>query len=93
MNRDNIIKLYSSARQTNQKTLPEIEELVNTFPYFQTAYLLHVKNHHNIKSLKFTDSLKSASTRIGDRSVLYHLIHDMLPEKIPPECRDREFKP
>jgi hypothetical protein len=82
MNRDNIIKYIHQPGRLNQKTLPEIEELVNAFPYFQTAYLLHVKNHHNIKSLKFTDSLKSASARIGDRSVLYHLIHDMLPEKI-----------
>jgi hypothetical protein len=80
MNRDNIIKYIRFPGQLNQSTLPEIEELIDAFPYFQTAYLLHVKNHHNIKSLKFDDSLKSASARIGDRAVLYHLIHGLFPE-------------
>jgi len=82
MNRDNIIKYIRQPGKLDQNTLPEIEELLNTFPYFQTAYLLHVKNHHNIKSLKFNDSLKSASARIGDRSVLYHLIHGLISEKL-----------
>jgi hypothetical protein len=81
MNRDNIITYIRHPGKLNQNTLPEIEELLDTFPYFQTAYLLHVKNHHNIKSLKFDDSLKSASARIGDRAVLYHLIHGLFPEE------------
>jgi hypothetical protein len=81
MNRDNIIKYINHPGKLNQNTLSEIEELLDTFPYFQTAYLLHVKNHHNIKSLKFDDSLKSASARIGDRTVLYHLIHDLYHEE------------
>jgi hypothetical protein len=79
MNRDNILKYINHPGRLDQRTLPEIEELLDAFPYFQTAYLLHVKNHHNIKSLKFNDSLRSASARIGDRALLYHLIHDMLP--------------
>jgi len=82
MNRENIIKYINHPGKLNQKTLPEIEELLNTFPYFQTAYLLHVKNHHNIKSLKLDESLKSASARIGDRTVLYHLIHGLFPEEV-----------
>jgi hypothetical protein len=80
MNRDNILKYINHPGRLDQKTLPEIEELLSTFPYFQTAYLLHVKNHHNIKSLKFNDTLRSASARIGDRALLYHLIHDLLPQ-------------
>lgn len=81
MNRDNIIKYIRQPGKLNQSTLPEVEELLDAFPYFQTAYLLHVKNHHNIKSLKFDDSLKSASARIGDRTVLYHLIHGLFQEE------------
>jgi hypothetical protein len=79
MNRDNILTYIHQPGRLDQNTLAEIEELVNAFPYFQTAYLLHVKNHHNIKSLKFNDSLRSVSVRIGDRAVLYHLIHDLIP--------------
>jgi hypothetical protein len=79
MNRDNILTYILQPGKLDQNTLAEIEELVSVFPYFQTAYLLHVKNHHNIKSLKFNDSLRSASARVGDRAVLYHLIHDLIP--------------
>ncbi len=79
MNRDNILNYIQQPGRLDQNTLSEIEELVSVFPYFQTAYLLHVKNQYNIKSLKFNDSLRSASARIGDRAVLYHLIHDFLP--------------
>lgn len=82
MNRDNILKYIHQPDKLDQGTLVEVEELLNAFPYFQTAYLLHVKNHHNIKSLKFNDSLKSASARIGDRSVLYYLIHGLVQGKV-----------
>jgi hypothetical protein len=79
MNRDHILNYIQQPGRLDQNTLAEIEELVSVFPYFQTAYLLYVKNHYNIKSLKFNDSLRSASARIGDRAVLYHLVHDLLP--------------
>jgi tetratricopeptide (TPR) repeat protein len=77
MNRDNILQYIKDPGKLDQHSLPEIEELLDAFPYFQTAYLLHVKNHYNIKSLRFNDSLKSASARIGDRTLLYHLIHGL----------------
>jgi len=89
MNRDNILNYIQEPRRLNQNTLAEIEELVSVFPYFQTAYLLHVKNHHNIKSLKFNESLRSASVRVGDRAVLYHLINDLLPTGFQDEMKQQ----
>ena len=89
MNRDKILNYIEQPGRLDQNTLAEIEELVNVFPYFQTAYLLHVKNHHNIKSLKFNDSLRSASARVGDRAVLYHLIHDLLPTGLQDDIKVR----
>ena len=93
MNRDNILKYLNQPGRLDQKSLPEIEELLNAFPYFQTAYLLHVKNHHNIKSLKFNDYLRSASARIGDRALLYNLIHTLIPAGIYEEHQIQQAKP
>jgi hypothetical protein len=81
MTREDIIYYIGRPKELNQNTLDDIQKLVETFPYFQTAHLLNVKNQHNIQSLKFNNSLKSASARIGDRAILYYLIYDLLSEE------------
>ncbi len=57
------------------RTLPQVERLVKTFPYFQTAHLLFLKNQHNLKSIDFNENLKHSAAFISDRSLLYHLIN------------------
>jgi hypothetical protein len=81
MTREDIITYIVEPKKLNRNTLDDIQKLVDTFPYFQTAHLLNVKNQHNIQSLKFNESLKSASARIGDRTILYYLIHDFSSEE------------
>lgn len=81
MTREDIIYYIRQPKKLNRNTLDDIQKLVSTFPYFQTAHLLNVKNQHNIQSLKFNESLKSASARIGDRTILYYLIHDLYSEE------------
>lgn len=76
MKRENLIGYMADPASLNQSTLPEIEELAKTFPYFQTAHLLLVRNHHNLDSVRFHDMLRSAAAFAGDRTVLYHLIHE-----------------
>jgi hypothetical protein len=74
MKRENIISYVNDPVNLDQASLTEVEELVDAFPWFQTAHLLLVKNHHNIDSLGFHDTLRTASAFAGDRAVLYHLI-------------------
>ena len=59
----------------NQSSLTEVEELIETFPYFQTARMLLARNRHNMDSLKFHEMLRSAAAFAGDRALLYHLIN------------------
>jgi len=76
MKRENIIAFVHDPSKLDQSSLGELEELLNTYPWFQTAHLLVAKNHHNIDSIKFHEVLRDSAAYAGDRTVLYHLIHD-----------------
>ena len=80
MTREDITSYINQPEQLNRHSLDEIQKLVETYPYFQTAHLLYVKNQHNVGSLKFMESLRYASSYIGDRSLLYYLIHNLIAE-------------
>ena len=75
MKRENIISFVHDPTKLDQSSLRELEELVDTYPWFQTAHLLVAKNHHNIDSIKFHEVLRDSAAYAGDRTVLYHLIH------------------
>jgi hypothetical protein len=75
MKRENLTGYMSDPSSLNQSSLTEVEELIETFPYFQTARMLLARNHHNLDSLKFHEMLRSAAVFAGDRAVLYHLIN------------------
>ncbi|KPK87603.1 MAG: hypothetical protein AMS27_02135 [Bacteroides sp. SM23_62_1] len=77
MTGEDIISYIRQPEKLNGDTLGGIEKLTSDYPYFQTAHLLNVKNHHNIKSLKFSESLRFASAHAGDRTILYYLINDL----------------
>jgi hypothetical protein len=47
--------------------------------------MLLARNHHNLDSLKFHDMLRSAAAFAGDRTVLYHLIHEKTGKSGAPE--------
>jgi hypothetical protein len=75
MKRENIIAFVHDPSKLDQTSLVELEELLNTYPWFQTAHMLVAKNHHNIDSIKFHEVLRDSAAYAGDRTVLYHLIH------------------
>jgi len=75
MKRENIITFVHDPSKLDQSSLGELEELLDTYPWFQTAHLLVAKNHHNIDSIKFHEVLRDSAAYAGDRTVLYHLIH------------------
>ncbi len=75
MKRDDFIGYMTDPSSLNQSSLGEMEELLEAYPWFQTAHMLLARNHHNLDSLKFHDMLRSAAAFAGDRTVLYRLIH------------------
>lgn len=52
----------------------QLDSLLQSYPYFQTAHLLYIKNLHNQGSFLYNNQLKSAAIYVADRKVLYDLI-------------------
>lgn len=62
----------------NKNTLEEIKSLTEVFPYFQTAWILYLKNLKVINHPKFKSELQRVAIRISDRRKLYRFLY---PEK------------
>ncbi len=90
MKRENLLGYMMDPSSLNQSSLPELEELIEVFPYFQTAHMLMARNHYNLDSLIFHDMLRSAAAFAGDRAVLYYLINSgagMAADQAEPEIK------
>ena len=55
--------------QTNQ-----LEEVLEEYPYFQSARALHLKGLKNLNSFKYNNALKVTAAYTADREVLFDLI-------------------
>jgi len=56
------------------RMISEVYELIDIFPYFQSAHLLLLKGLYNNSDVKFENQLKHSAIHIGDREVLYWLL-------------------
>lgn len=89
MNSEQFINYLKQPGLLDDKSIDELYELIKEFPYFQTAYLLFIKNLHNqdiIKymyhqeNIRYNTQLKITAAYISDRKILYHLLNN-LPAK------------
>ena len=51
-----------------------ISNIIENFPYFQTAHILYSKALQNTKSIRFKSQLKKAAIYSGDRNLLFDII-------------------
>ena len=51
-----------------------ISNILENFPYFQTAHILYSKALQNTKSIRFKSQLKKAAIYSGDRNLLFDII-------------------
>jgi hypothetical protein len=61
------------------RMISEVYELIDIFPYFQSAHLLLLKGLYNNADVKFDNQLKHSAIHIGDREVLYWLLKTKTP--------------
>lgn len=57
--------------------LPEIEQLVREFPYFQIAHVLLAINSKSTNHIRYSGRLKMAAAHAGDRGLLRHHIEGL----------------
>jgi hypothetical protein len=75
MNRDKFIDYLKNPDSLNEENVEDIKGVLQEYPWFQTAHILLVKALDNIKDLKFGNQLKFSSAHIGNRHILFNLIH------------------
>ena len=75
MNRDEFIEYLESPDKLNGDHVEDLKGLLQEYPYFQTAHMLLVKALDNLKDLKFGNQLKISAAHIGDRHILFNLVH------------------
>ena len=56
----------------------ELKNLIDQYPYFQTAHLLLLKNLHDNQSIRFKEELRNSALFIPDRRQLFLLIQDQI---------------
>ena len=76
--------LITDSTKLNEETLPQLKELVEKYPFYQTARLLYVTNLFRLRHQDFGKELRKASIFLADRSALFSIaesVHYELPQK------------
>ena len=74
MNRNDFLNMIEDTVSLDRHMIGEVYELIDIFPYFQSAHLLLLKGLYNNADVKFENQLRNSAIHIGDREVLYWLL-------------------
>jgi hypothetical protein len=74
MNSDTFTYLLNNPSQINNLQAEQLEEIVNEFPYFQSARIIQLKALNAFKSFKYNNALKKTAAYTIDRTVLFDFI-------------------
>jgi hypothetical protein len=88
MNRSDFLNMIEGTVPVNRQILGEVYELIDIFPYFQSAHLLLLKGLQNNADVKFENQLRKSAIHIADRAVLYWLLRT----KASPETDKTDIK-
>ncbi len=75
MNRSDFLNMLENKVQVNRQMIGEVYELIDIFPYFQSAHMLLLKGLQLNADIKFDKQLRKSSIHIADREVLYYLLN------------------
>ncbi len=102
MNREQFISYLTHPEKLNAKSIEELSTLVNDFPYFQSARILHTLNLFKEDNIRYDAELKTTAIYAGDRGILKKHIDRMAaikaeaviePENTPPVADQEEASP
>ncbi len=76
------------------KTLHELSETVERYPYFNAARLLYLINLYKLNDIRFTKELKKAALCFSDRSILFRLTDaghfEQKPQELTTELKQKD---
>jgi len=77
-----LYQLMANPALLSTKTLPDLRQIVNDFPYFHAARMLYLKNLAMTEDIRMPMEMKKMAVHVPDRMKLYQLIEQKQP--IPP---------
>jgi hypothetical protein len=77
MNRNDFLNLIGNTVPVNRQMISEVYDLINIFPYFQSAHLLLLKGLYNSQDVKFENQLKNSAIHVASREKLYWLLNSV----------------
>jgi len=97
MNKDQFISFIDNPSLIDNQSSKEIQQLVDQYPYFQSARILFLKSLYDNKSIAYQSELKLTATYAGNRALLQAFITRkpapvIVPEVIIPEVIAPEIK-
>jgi single-stranded DNA-specific DHH superfamily exonuclease len=75
MNRNDFLNMIGNTVVVDRQMIREVNELIEVFPYFQSAHLLLLKGMYTNEDVKFENQLRTSAIHLGDREVLYWLLN------------------
>jgi len=82
MNRHDFLNMIDDSVPVNRQMIGEVYELIDIFPYFQSAHMLLLKGLQNNADVKFENQLRNSAIHIADREKLYYLLRTKPSENI-----------
>jgi tetratricopeptide (TPR) repeat protein len=83
MNRNDFLNMIETGIPADRISISEVNDLIEIFPYFQSAHLLLLKGLQNNSDVKFENQLKKSAIYIADREVLYYLLKQNTLSPVP----------
>lgn len=72
--RDQFLQYIDKPALLREQTIAELKEIIDEFPYFQSAQLLYTYDLFSQANFRFASYLKTCSIYATDRTVLYRLL-------------------
>ncbi len=92
MQKEAFYNYLNHPEKLNQESLTELKEVVESYPTFQAAWILLLKNLKMLNDPDFDSYLERGAIRIADRRKLYHFLHqeETADEKLTSELADQD---
>jgi len=81
MKRAELYQLMDNPTMLSEKTLPDLKQIVDEFPYFHAVRMLYLKNLAVVEDLRLQTEIKKMAISIPDRMKLFGLIEGQSFEK------------
>ena len=74
MNRSDFLRMIEESAPIDRQMIGELNDLVNIFPYFQSAHMLLLKALKDSSDVRFENQLRNSAIHVADREVLYYFL-------------------